>query len=584
MPDNGAENFAEIVRRHALSKPDERAFVFLGRHGEVADERSYAQLDAGARRLASAMTHRGLGGAPVLLIYPSGLEFIEALFGCFYAGCIAVPAPYMMPKRAGERIAAICRDCRPAAVLTLSRPEGDAGMRGAMLREFSGLDFIFTDTLDAHSEPWSPPVVGPGDLALLQYTSGSTSEPKGVMLSHGNLIANSSMIREAMGHGADLRGVGWLPLFHDMGLIGHVIQPVHVGALSVLMSPLLFLQRPWTWLKAISDWKATTSGGPNYAFDLCTKSVSSEKAKTLDLSSWSVAYCGSEPVRPEVLERFAERFEASGFRRDAIYPCYGLAEATLMVTGPRNGTGMRSVSRAVIATGGQVANAAPGPFASCGQPVPGESLAIVDPESGRPAAGGAIGEIWVKGPNVGLGYWGRPEESEIIFRARTTSGETGWLRTGDLGFVERGDLFIVGRMKDMIIIRGMNHAPADIEASVGASHTTFSGLATAAFGIDDTGEEQVVVVQEIKPPVYNRDEPKIAAEAAFEHVTRDHGLRLYDLVLVRAGAIPRTSSGKVRRHRCREMYQAGEFERLNATADLEFLGINLYRTAENLAG
>lgn len=567
-------SFAEILQSRAAGQSGERAFVFLDRQGNIAGERTYAQLDAKARVIASELTARGLAGEPVLLVFPSGLEFIEALFGCFYAGCIAVPVPYLMAKRAGERIGAICRDCLPAAALTLSRMENDAEVHSAMLRYSIDLTLIYSDILDAAPSAWLPRSKRSDDLALLQYTSGSTSDPKGVMLSHGNLIANSAMIRDAFGHDATSRGVSWLPLFHDMGLIGHVLQPVYVGALSVLMSPLSFLQRPSNWLKAISDWRATTSGGPNHAFELCTRLMRMERAKTFDLSSWRVAYCGAEMVRADVLERFAAKFASCGFRQDALYPCYGLAEATLMVSGPAPGRGMRTVAKSSrdLSKGGAVL--AQRPVVGCGWSWHDESIQIVDPVSSMPVADGKVGEIWVKGSNVGRGYWRRPKETEATFGSRISSGEADYLRTGDLGFVEGGELFIEGRIKDTIIVRGINHAPEDLEATIAASHPAFAASAGAVFRVEVVGEEEVVAVQEITRSVKDEDGLNAAVAAAFAYVTRERGLRLYDFVLVRAGTIPRTSSGKVRRGRCREIYKANEFERLNAASDLRPLRVN----------
>jgi acyl-CoA synthetase (AMP-forming)/AMP-acid ligase II len=376
-----------------------------------------------------------------------------------------------------------------------------------------------------------------------------------------------------LGHDSNSRGVSWLPLFHDMGLIGHVLQPVYIGALSILMSPLSFLKRPITWLKAISDWRATTSGGPSYAFELCARAAQSEDAQCLDLSTWSIAYCGSEMVRLDVLHRFAQAFEQHGFRREALTPCYGLAEATLMVTASSPGTGIRQKSRSSPQSAEGSSGSSP-TVVSCGRPCREQSVAIIDPQLGIVAGEGDVGEIWVKGPNVGLGYWGDEERSKRSFGARIEGAGEDYLRTGDLGFIEDGELFVTGRMKDAIIIRGANHAPEDIEASVGRSHEVYAATAGAAFAIQTARSEEVVVVQEIVRSVKDRAGQKAAVEAAFARVVRDHGLRLHDLVLVKPGAVPRTSSGKVQRQRCREIYQMSKFERLNDPLDLPCLGIN----------
>jgi acyl-CoA synthetase (AMP-forming)/AMP-acid ligase II len=507
-----------------------------------------------------------------MLVFPPSLDFVTALFGCFYAGCVAVPAPYLIGKRAVGRCAAIFQDCEPAAVLTVSRLEGDTEIRGALRSGSTEVAWIHADAVDSAPRPWVPPATPADEVALLQYTSGSISAPKGVMLTHANLTANNLMLRDAFGHTSQNRGVSWLPLFHDMGLIGHVLQPVYVGALSVLMSPLSFLKRPLTWLKAISDWRATTSGGPSSAFDLCARALRPEQAKHLDLSTWSVAYCGSEIVRPDALERFAQAFEQSGFRRKAFTPCYGLAEATLMATASGFGTGVRKIFRPFPGPvdGARSVRAVVG----CGRAWSGETIAIVDPHCGRPMSDGDIGEIWVTGPNVGVGYWGNDEHSKQTFRARLEADPRTYLRTGDLGFVQDGELFITGRLKDTIVIRGSKHAPEDIEATVAGSHEVYATQAGAAFAIQNAQEEQVVIVQEIARWARDRDQQNAAVEVAFEHVAREHGLRLFDCVLVWPGAIPRTSSGKVQRHRCREIYQLKGFQRLNNPPDLHWLGVN----------
>ena len=566
----GAQNFAAILEGQAARRPDDPAFVFLDRRGRTVDQRTYAALDERARSVAAALAERELAGLPVLLNFPPGLDFVDAIFGCFYAGCIAVPAPYAIAKRSGERVESICRDCEPAVMLTPSSFDSEARARGELPPAVERIAPIYVDALPPASRSYPLRVSSPDSVALLQYTSGSTSSPKGVMLSHENLVANSRMIRDMFGQGPEVRGVGWLPLFHDMGLIGHVLQPVFNGGLSVLMSPLTFLQRPLTWLEAIARWKATASGGPTYGFELCTSRISDEQAAGLDLSSWRVAYCGSEPIRAETMERFADKFAASRFSRGAIYPCYGLAEATLMVTGSERGAGLRTtedVGGTASSLGGY---AVPRRSVACGRACPGETVSIIDPDLGEPVADGEVGEIWVSGPNVGRGYWRRPLDTADVFGARLKGVDGAFLRTGDLGFVRDGEIFVVGRMKDMIIVRGTNHAPADIESTVAACFGSFAAAAQAAFSIDRSEREEVVVVQEVRTEL-SRDE----AEAVFEQVSSQHGLRLYDLVLVPPGAIPRTSSGKVRRGQCRELYLAGLLDRQNDPGDLRFLGLNV---------
>jgi acyl-CoA synthetase (AMP-forming)/AMP-acid ligase II len=391
------------------------------------------------------------------------------------------------------------------------------------------------------------------------------------MLSHGNLAANSEMISAAFGTDENLRGVGWLPLFHDMGLIGHVLQPVYVGALSVLMSPHSFLQHPVRWLQAISDWRAMVSGGPTYAYDLCNQRIRDDQIDGLDLGSWRVAYCGSEKIRATVLGDFGRRFGGGGFRSDALTPCYGLAEATLMVSATEPGRPLKTetADRESIGVCGSQTK-----VVSCGRAWGGQTAVIVDPVTRERLPDGMTGEIYVRGPSVARGYWLRPQLSTDTFAARIGNETGAYLRTGDLGFMRNDELFVVGRMKDTIVIRGVSIAAEDIETSMAESHEFFRTLPAAAFAIESGGEEHVVVVQEIDRLRRVDADANKAVATAFEHVTRNHGVRLFDLILVRAGALPRTSSGKIQRHRCRSLYETSGFERLNAVRDFPWFGVN----------
>lgn len=562
------DTFANILRLRASETPHRQAFVFLDPQGAVADELTFAALDDRARIIATELIALGLSGTRILLLFPPGLDFVAALFGCFYAGAVAVPLPHSVGKRVAERIAAIRMNADPAGILTLARTMGDPELRGAFLGD-DKLTWIYTDTIPERTPRSDFTMASADELALLQYTSGSTSTPKGVMLSHANLTANSAMIAGAFGHDEMLRGVGWLPLFHDMGLVGHVLQPVYVGGLSVLMSPLSFLQRPIRWLRAVSDWKATTSGGPTHGYELCIRAIRAEQTRDLDLSSWTVAYCGSEKVHADTLDRFGERFEAQGFRKRSFYPCYGLAEATLLVTGNCSGAGL------TLAQPNRAADQSSSPRSAvgCGCTWGGASVVIANPDDRTRQRDGDIGEIWVAGPHVALGYWRERARTNETFRARLADGSGFYLRTGDLGFVADGQLFVVGRIKDTIVIRGLKYSAEDIEATVARSHSAFAGLAGAAFGIEVDGQEHAVVIQEIKSARgVHFDERSEAALSAFGSITREHGLRLADLLLVRVGSLPRTSSGKVQRARSRAIYSSNGFERLNGPGTLFALG------------
>ncbi|HSF42104.1 MAG TPA: amino acid adenylation domain-containing protein, partial [Thermoanaerobaculia bacterium] len=549
--------------RWAARAPERTAYVFLADGEEEQDRLTYAALDTRARAIAAALGRAVMPGERVLLLYPPGLDFIAAFFGCLYAGLIAVPAypprsPRMMP-----RLLSLLADARPAVALasgaSLTR------VRGWLERtpEAAALSWLATDGLEPAPAGWEPAAPESDDIAFLQYTSGSTSTPKGVMVSHGNLLHNQEMIRRAFGQDEDSVIVGWLPLYHDMGLIGNVLQPLYVGARCVLMSPHSFLQRPQRWLEAISRHGATTSGGPNFAYDLCARKVSPADLAGLDLSRWNVAFNGAEPVRPETLERFATTFAPAGFRREAFYPCYGLAEGTLFAAGGLCGRApeVRAFEASALEQNRAVpVEAGPAParrLVGCGHAWMEQEIAVVDPETGERCASGQVGEIWISGPSVARGYWGRAEETQRTFGAELPGSGRPFLRTGDLGVISEGELFVTGRLKDLIILRGRNLYPQDIELTVEASHPALRAGCAAAFPVEVAGEERLVVVQEIERRQQDHVDVEAVAEAIRRAVAEEHEARVHEVVLLEAGAIPKTSSGKIQRHACRAGYLAG---------------------------
>ena len=542
----------------------QQAYTFLVDGDAEAVHLTYAELDCQARAIGAYLQCLGVPGGRALLLYPPGLEYIAAFFGCLYAGVVAVPV-YPPRQRTLPRLLAILADAQAQVILTTTAIQSTVELLD-QVPAVRQVHWLVTDSnTDSRAESWRMPVVTADTLALLQYTSGSTGTSKGVMLSHGHLLHNQRLIQQAMGQTEHSIVCGWLPLYHDMGLIGNVFQPLFVGAPCILMSPIHFLQQPWRWLQAISRFHATTSGGPNFAYDLCVRKTTPEQRATLDLSSWRVAFNGAEPIHADTLERFAVAFEPCGFRREAFYPCYGLAEATLLVAGGdwtalpvvRTFAGVTlEQHRAVRAGAGEKGVRT---LISCGRTWLGQQIVIADPESLTRCSAGQVGEIWVKGDSVALGYWNRPEETEVTFRARLADSSDGpFLRTGDLGFLQDDELFVTGRLKDLLIIRGRNHYPQDIELTVQQSHTSLRPGCGAAFAIEVGNEERLVVVQEVElRQQTNLDEVAFAIRQA---VAEAHEVHLYATLLIRPGSLPKTSSGKIQRHACRTRFLVGDLE------------------------
>ena len=550
----------DVLRRRAELHADRPAFTFLdGGEGEGVTW-TYGELDRRARTIAARLEEEGLREERAVLLFPPGLDYVAAFLGCLFAGVTAVPA-YPPGSRGRERLEAIFDDARPRAVLTTD------SVRNRVARLFGDdgpppVSWIETERVEAAAhEGWQPPDLSPDGLAFLQYTSGSTALPRGVRVTHASLLHNEELIGRAFGVHEGSVVVGWLPLYHDMGLIGNVLQPLHAGARCVLMPPLSFLERPRRWLEAISRHGGTISGGPDFAFDLCVRKVGSEERTGLDLSSWVVAFNGSEPVRDRTLARFAAAFEPHGFRRTAFFPCYGLAEATLFVAGgslARPGAlrtvdgGELNAHRVVPVPGHDPSARA---LVACGEAQGGLDVRIVDPATRCPAPAGRVGEIWVQGPSVAAGYWERGADGTTFGAA--LAGEDGgrYLRTGDLGFLLDGRLFVTGRLKDLVILRGRNHYPQDLEASAAAAHPGVRAGRCAAFSIEAGGEERLVVVAEVDR-VSRGEADTIAAELRGA-VAAEHEVQVWDAVVVAPGQVPLTSSGKLRRRACRQAYLGG---------------------------
>jgi acyl-CoA synthetase (AMP-forming)/AMP-acid ligase II len=541
------------------------AFTFLA-DGEIEEDRAtYRDLDVRARAIAAELRRFADVGDRALLLYPAGLAYIAALFGCFYAGIVAVPAyppganPNSMP-----RLRAIVADAGATVALTTAASLPKLTRWPSEAPELASLEWLATDAVDtSHAASWREPETNGASLALLQYTSGSTGSPKGVVLTHDNFLHNLAAIHCWIGDTPESRLVGWLPPYHDFGLVGGVLHPIYGSFSATLMAPTSFLQRPLRWLRAISERRATISGAPNFAYDLCVRRTDPADRAALDLSGWRVAANGAEPIRSETLARFAAAFAMSGFRPQAFCTGYGMAEATLMITGDVQ-TAPPVVLRqdAAELESGRVRLAQPDDarareIVSCGRAWPRHGVLAVDPDSHTPCPPDTVGELWARGPSFSRSYWNQPDLSKEALNARlNTTGEGPFLRTGDLGFVRDGELFVVGRMKDLIIVRGRNHHPGDIEATVAQSHPALLTGMGAAFSVQRDAEECLVVVQEVDRHHLRDLDARAVLAAIRRAVWERHELRVAAVELVKPTSMPLTSSGKVQRHACRARFLA----------------------------
>ncbi|MEM7384623.1 MAG: beta-ketoacyl synthase N-terminal-like domain-containing protein, partial [Verrucomicrobiota bacterium] len=528
----------DLVAWRAEHESDRIAFRFEEKAGgENPTTLTYGQLHRqalGVAALIRTFAASGEEGQPrVVVAEEPGLNFVVAFVGCLYAGCIAVPvqSPRGRILSRDDRLGRLIEDADPVVIIS-SQETGD------QWRAIAGS----VESVHLGGAPKPPSLLEPApvvesDIAFIQYTSGSTGDPKGVAVTFGNLSHNLEQIRHRFGHGADSRGVIWLPPYHDMGLIGGILQPIHVGFPVLLMSPVSFVRNPFRWLNAISQFRATTSGGPNFAFEYAVKRITAEQKAELDLSSWAVAFVGSEAVRERALARFAEAFEGEcGFSRAAFLPCYGLAESTLMVSGR---SGIPRVERGIV---------------SCGRPVDGLDVCVVEPESDTPLPEGDVGEIRIAGDSVASGYWRREEETQKVFggslkKRGRAEDSSAYLRTGDLGFLLDGEIFVSGRLKDIIVIRGQNFFPADIENCI-AEAADLEDSSVAAFSVDDGSDERLIVAIECRPGEVGAIDLAILRGA----VSNRFALQVHEFAFVKRGGLPRTTSGKLRRNACRERF------------------------------
>lgn len=576
-------DYVEVLQYRARYNPDLQVYTFL-EHGDGAEQTiTCAELERRARQTAVALRARVDAGDRVLLLYPPGIDYIVGFFSCMIAGVIAVPAYPIEPaqiERTLPRLLGIISDCDAQAILTTAAAREQAMRFLSDSRSLAKLPWIATD--EPSKGAGSLPAPDHALPVYLQYTSGSTGAPKGVMISHRNLLHNSALIARRFEHSAASRGVIWLPPYHDMGLIGGILQPLYVGFPVVLMSHIDFLKHPLRWLRTISKVRATTGGGPNFAYEmLASMRIADADFEKLDLRSWDVAFTGAEPVRAKTLHAFAQRFAPCGFRPEAFYPCYGLAEHTLFVTGGEKsrapviatmdvGAGS-DAENAVVATLRDAMLDETKTVVGCGCPADDSRLLVVDPQTRKPCADGEVGELWAQGPSVAMGYWGKQRLTRQTFHARINDSSESFLRTGDYGYRLGTEFFITGRLKDMMVIRGANHYPQDIEATIEELDTDiFRPGGCAVFTMEESVAPHLVVVREvrarfIKSMIQHGDESaQVSGPSADElfsrvrsAISKRHGIAVSCVLFVPPAALPKTTSGKIQRYSCRASFVEG---------------------------
>ena len=565
----GHATIVTVLRCRAASHPEKRAFTFLASGEEETASLTYGELETGARNVAAKLASLGLQGKNVLMFYPPGLDFIVAFYGCLYAGTVPATAYPPRKNRSVNRIHTIAADCGATAILTT-----DAITR-SMERNFSedpllaSLPWHATDTWNiSDSTAASPPEPVFEALAFLQYTSGSTGDPKGVMVSHRNIMYNLRSLQLIFSITPEDVAVHWVPQFHDLGLIFGILETVFSGSLSVLIPPFIFIANPLFLLQAISRYKATLSGQPDFAFNHCVYKIDGTHRSQLDLSSLRVMYSGAEPIRKSTLDRFFNTFSPVGLKAEALIPAYGMAESTLILVGAKESGPVFYLPVSSTALGKNLVVPVPGGdndsdvqwIASNGKPTMDTSILIADPETGEIMQPGKIGEIWAKGSTITQGYFGKPELTEKVFGATPAGMQTPeWLRTGDLGFLYREELFITGRLKDLVIIHGRNFYPQDIEEVVEASHESIRKTCSAAFSIENRGSERLAIVVELRRTIFPHDTAKIL-ESIVSAVSREFEIQPKRIALLKTGSVIKTSSGKIMRGANRDALLAGSFE------------------------
>jgi acyl-CoA synthetase (AMP-forming)/AMP-acid ligase II/acyl carrier protein len=561
-----SSTYVEVIQRRAQVTPEHVVYKFLEDGINESDIMTYGRLESIAHRVAAALQRKGKKGDRVLMLYPPGLSYVASLFGCFYGGFIAVPAYPPRKNRGLNRLLSIISDADAKSCLVTRQIYNDIVRNFKNEELLSNIHWIIFDDLeDQPSGNFSPTNILPEDIALLQYTSGSTGKPKGVMITQLNLLYNSENIRQSFGLSKKTIGLNWLPVFHDMGLIGGVLQVAYLGAVNIGMPPISFLKSPGNWLRAIQKYKANTGGGPNFSYEYCVQKTSLDEVEQLDLSSMKVFFCGSEPIRQTTYLSFTDYFAKSEVRLNQLLSCYGMAETTLIITGIDAGSEPRfllldtqelSANRVLISQNEKNSTA----IAGCGHTWMETKVEIINPDTFSPSLPHEVGEIWVSGPTVAKGYWNKQEETERTFQAYTAEGKGPFLRTGDLGFLYDNELFVTGRLKDLIIIRGANFYPSDIEFTIQKAHPDLRENSGAAFPITHNNEEVLVVVQELERTAMRNTNHDEIITTIRKAIAEEHEIEVFAVILIKTGSIPLTSSGKIQRRQSRYEYLNGELQ------------------------
>ena len=559
-------SFIDVIQSHELERPDQHAYIFLGDGVNETEQCTYKELNVFSKAIAARLQQLNMEGGSTLLLFPPGLDFVKAFIGCLFAKTMVVPVQLPRGNKPLDAIEQIIEDANVTSILTNEKALKSLKRNKDFQKITQRIPPVKIEDIElSNADNWMPPEIAPEDLAFVQYTSGSTSKPKGVMITQKNMLDNAQVIKKIYKTYMNNVVVSWLPFYHDMGLVGNLLALTYCGVKGILMPPLSFLQSPLKWLQAISKYKANVSGGPNFGYDLCVERITEEEIKSLDLSSWRIAYNGAEPIKANSLRRFQEKFAACGFGKNNYLPCYGMAENTLFITGRLGNLETLTVNSKILETEHRVVECSSDldvarEHVSCGTTYGNHKVLIVDPKTHEKLEEGQVGEIWVAGDSVAKGYWNRPELNEKMFNARVVNSDekATFLRTGDLGFVSKGNLFVTGRLKDIIIIRGRNYYPQDIEYSIEKSHEAINPQGAAAFLTMDEGNEAIALAVEIKRTALRTVDYKEVFFAIRRTVRKYYDVDVKFISLVKPMTLPKTSSGKIRRFACKEAFESNK--------------------------